>query len=137
MVYTMTRRHSSPTDPVKVRAKVFSNGRSQAIRLPKEFRFAGTEVLVHRDGDAVILEPVPVLQFLRDGQEELTQQEGAERTERHRDDQALVSVDPIERAHHQEKRNNDHRLRHHQRCEVDDEQAAATGKFEPRKRVAG
>ena len=65
MVYTMTRRHSSPTDPVKVRAKVFSNGRSQAIRLPKEFRFAGTEVLVHRDGDAVILEPVPVAAWPR------------------------------------------------------------------------
>lgn len=48
---------------MKVRAKVFSNGRSQAIRLPKEFRFAGTEVLVHREGDAVILEPAPVAEW--------------------------------------------------------------------------
>jgi antitoxin VapB len=33
-------------------------GRSQAVRLPKEFRFKGDTVLVHREGDAVILEPV-------------------------------------------------------------------------------
>jgi virulence-associated protein VagC len=41
-----------------VRAKLFRNGRSQAVRLPKAFRFEGDEVLVRRDGDAVILEPV-------------------------------------------------------------------------------
>ncbi len=39
-------------------AKVFRNGRSQAVRLPKEFRFQGTEVSVRREGDAVILEPL-------------------------------------------------------------------------------
>jgi len=39
------------------RAKVFWTGRSQAIRLPKEFRFDGETVLVHRRGRAVILEP--------------------------------------------------------------------------------
>ncbi len=41
-----------------VRAKVFSNGRSQAVRLPKQFRFDADEVSIRRDGDAVILEPV-------------------------------------------------------------------------------
>ena len=40
------------------RAKLFWNGRSQAVRLPKEFRFEGDEVSVRREGDAVILEPV-------------------------------------------------------------------------------
>ena len=40
------------------RAKLFQNGRSQAVRLPKEFRFEGDEVSIRRDGDAVILEPV-------------------------------------------------------------------------------
>ena len=40
------------------RAKVFWSGRSQAVRLPKEFRFRGEEVLVRRKGRAVILEPV-------------------------------------------------------------------------------
>lgn len=39
------------------RAKVFWSGRSQAIRLPKEFRFDTDVVLVRRDGDALILEP--------------------------------------------------------------------------------
>ena len=32
-------------------------GRSQAVRLPKEFRFDGDTVLVHREGESVILEP--------------------------------------------------------------------------------
>lgn len=36
-------------------AKLFSTGGSQAVRLPKEFRFEGDEVLIHREGDAVIL----------------------------------------------------------------------------------
>ena len=40
------------------RAKLFQNGRSQAVRLPREFRFKGSEVSVRREGAAVILEPV-------------------------------------------------------------------------------
>jgi antitoxin VapB len=39
------------------RAKVFWTGRSQAVRLPMEFRFHSDSVLVHREGSAVILEP--------------------------------------------------------------------------------
>ena len=40
------------------RAKLFQNGGSQAVRLPKECRFvAQHEVLVHREGRRVILEP--------------------------------------------------------------------------------
>lgn len=39
-------------------AKLFLNGRSQAVRLPKAFRFEGiTEVLIERDGERVILSP--------------------------------------------------------------------------------
>ena len=38
-------------------AKLFMHGRSQAVRLPKEFRFDGTEVRVSKVGDKVILEP--------------------------------------------------------------------------------
>ncbi len=38
-------------------AKVFTTGRSQAVRLPKEFRFNTKEVTVERQGDAVILRP--------------------------------------------------------------------------------
>jgi hypothetical protein len=39
-------------------AKLFRNGRSQAFRLPKEFRFDGDAVSVRREGAAVILEPL-------------------------------------------------------------------------------
>jgi antitoxin VapB len=50
------------TDAVKkseeVRAKLFTNGRSQAVRLPKEFRFEGKEVKVRRVLGGVLLEPV-------------------------------------------------------------------------------
>jgi antitoxin VapB len=42
------------------RAKLFSHGGSQAVRLPKAFRFEGAEVTVRREGEAVILEPVVV-----------------------------------------------------------------------------
>ena len=38
-------------------AKLFLSGRSQAVRLPKEFRFEGTEVYVARMGSAVVLMP--------------------------------------------------------------------------------
>lgn len=38
-------------------AKVFENGRSQAVRLPKEYRFDCDEVNVNKIGDAVILMP--------------------------------------------------------------------------------
>jgi len=38
-------------------AKLFQNGKSQAVRLPKEFRFEGKEVCIKRVGDAVILTP--------------------------------------------------------------------------------
>lgn len=38
-------------------AKLFRNGRSQAVRLPKEFRFEGDEVEIRRVGKKVILEP--------------------------------------------------------------------------------
>jgi antitoxin VapB len=39
-------------------AKIFTNGRSQAVRLPQEFRFSGTQVRVSRHGRGVLLEPV-------------------------------------------------------------------------------
>jgi antitoxin VapB len=42
----------------KARAKLFQNGGSQAVRLPKECRFAELEVMVHRQGRSVILEPI-------------------------------------------------------------------------------
>ena len=38
-------------------AKLFKNGNSQAVRLPKEFRFEGTQVYIKRMGNAVLLLP--------------------------------------------------------------------------------
>ena len=38
-------------------AKIFQNGQSQAVRLPKEFRFSGKEVFVKRIGNAIMLLP--------------------------------------------------------------------------------
>ena len=40
------------------KAKLFNNGRSQAVRLPKEFRFPGKEVRIKRVGDGVLLQPM-------------------------------------------------------------------------------
>jgi antitoxin VapB len=39
-------------------AKLFWSGRSQAVRLPKDFRFRGEKVRIRRHGSAVILEPM-------------------------------------------------------------------------------
>jgi len=39
-------------------ARLFANGRSQAVRLPKECQFTGEDVYIHKVGDAVILFPV-------------------------------------------------------------------------------
>jgi antitoxin VapB len=44
--------------PMESTAKIFQNGRSQAVRLPKAFRFKGSEVKIKKEGDKVILEPL-------------------------------------------------------------------------------
>ena len=41
-------------------AKIFKHGNSQAVRLPKEFRFAGDEVQIKRAGAGVLLLPSPL-----------------------------------------------------------------------------
>jgi antitoxin VapB len=38
-------------------AKLFQNGRSQAVRLPKEFQFSGNDVFIQKHGNAVLLIP--------------------------------------------------------------------------------
>jgi antitoxin VapB len=40
-------------------ARLFRNGRSQAVRLPKEFRFTGERVRIKRVKDGVLLQPMP------------------------------------------------------------------------------
>lgn len=49
--------HQEVGVPGRKNAKIFWTGRSQAVRLPKEFRFDGDTVSVRREGKAVILEP--------------------------------------------------------------------------------
>ncbi len=38
-------------------AKIFQNGRSQTVRLPKEYQFSGNEVFIQKHGNAVLLFP--------------------------------------------------------------------------------
>lgn len=40
-------------------AKIFWTGRSQAVRLPKEFRISGSSVRIRRRGATIVLEPIP------------------------------------------------------------------------------
>ncbi len=44
-------------------AKLFKHGGSQAIRLPKEYRFEGSEVMIEKRGDEVILKAVSAPKF--------------------------------------------------------------------------
>jgi virulence-associated protein VagC len=58
MVYTSIYHKDDKVGIMESVAKLFQNGRSQAVRLPKEFRFEGTEVRIRKQGEKVILEPV-------------------------------------------------------------------------------
>lgn len=54
-------------------ARLFKNGQSQAVRLPREFRFEGDQVLIRRIGNAVILlPPVNAWDILFDSLEEFS-----------------------------------------------------------------
>ena len=57
MVYTAVYTACERKVIIMMTAKVFENGRSQAIRLPKECRFTSDEVMVNKIGDIVILLP--------------------------------------------------------------------------------
>ncbi|MDX8523492.1 antitoxin [Mesorhizobium sp. MSK_1335] len=52
----MTRRRHATTPPKE--AKLFRNNRSQAVRIPVEFEFPGDKVLINREGDRLVIEPV-------------------------------------------------------------------------------
>jgi antitoxin VapB len=38
--------------------RLFRNGRNQAVRIPVEFELPGSEAILHRDGDRLVIEPV-------------------------------------------------------------------------------
>jgi antitoxin VapB len=46
------------TSPAR-KVSLFRNGRSQALRIPKEFELPGTEATIVKDGTRLIIEPVP------------------------------------------------------------------------------
>lgn len=47
---------SNPT--IERHARLFRNGRNQAVRIPREFELPGNEVIIRKDGDRLIVEPV-------------------------------------------------------------------------------
>jgi antitoxin VapB len=49
----MQKERSAPRE-----ARLFRNNRSQAVRIPVEFELPGDRVLIHRDGERLIIEPV-------------------------------------------------------------------------------
>jgi antitoxin VapB len=42
----------------KRHVRLFRNGRNQAVRIPVEFELPGSEAIMHRDGDRLVIEPV-------------------------------------------------------------------------------
>jgi len=53
----MIKRIPSVGPPAR-RASVFRNGRNQAVRIPRDFEFQADEVMVVKDGERLILEPI-------------------------------------------------------------------------------
>ncbi len=43
----------------KRQVRLFRNGANQAVRIPREFEFAGNDALMHREGDRLIIEAMP------------------------------------------------------------------------------
>jgi antitoxin VapB len=41
------------------RVRLFRNGRSQAVRIPREFELPGGEVIMRREGERIVIEPAP------------------------------------------------------------------------------
>ena len=56
MLWHMPRVRSKP---VERQVKIFRNGRNRAVRIPREFEFPGDEALMRKEGDRLILEPLP------------------------------------------------------------------------------
>jgi antitoxin VapB len=48
----------SPTPTPTRQASLFRNGRNQAVRIPRELELPGSQVLVHKEGDRLILTPI-------------------------------------------------------------------------------
>ena len=54
-----------PTAAVPGRhVKVFKNGRNRAVRIPREFEFPGDDAIMRKEGNKLIIEPVPAKSLL-------------------------------------------------------------------------
>jgi antitoxin VapB len=49
----------SAAAPVERRVRLFKNGRSQAVRIPREFELPGKEAIMRKDGERLTIEPAP------------------------------------------------------------------------------
>jgi antitoxin VapB len=60
-------RHMPP-EPAKTsperHVKVFKNGRNKAVRIPREFEFPGEDAIMRKEGDRLVIEPVPTKSLL-------------------------------------------------------------------------
>lgn len=54
----MAHSHIQDGRPAR-EAKLFRNNKSQAVRIPADYEFKGDRVLIHKEGDRLIIEPVP------------------------------------------------------------------------------
>ena len=54
----MPSRKTSTQPQGPRRARLFRNGRNQALRIPRELEFPGDEVILHKEDDRLIVEPV-------------------------------------------------------------------------------
>jgi antitoxin VapB len=54
------RAQTSPERHVKV----FKNGRNKAVRIPREFEFPGEEAIMRKEGDRLVIEPLPTKSLL-------------------------------------------------------------------------
>jgi antitoxin VapB len=50
---------TGPLHPFERRARLFRNGRSQAVRIPKDLEFTGSEVVLRKEGERLVIEPAP------------------------------------------------------------------------------
>ena len=54
----MPERHDAGSEPSAHRARLFRNGRNQAVRIPRALELAADEVTIYREDDRLVLEPV-------------------------------------------------------------------------------
>ncbi len=58
MAYALEAKDVPQSDPAPRQVRLFRNNRNQAIRIPVEFELPGSEAIISRDGERLIIEPV-------------------------------------------------------------------------------